>query len=374
MPIHSAFADFDLSAGPDDPATGRPTILLNGEPVRSQGEGHRFLFGWGADWVIKADAEQCPSEVRMWHHISTNYPEDRPFFAPIEAWGVVRGHRMKWIWTAQKLLPILEALRYYYPAEWEAGLRKLAPVLNRHNVRDVELLPDPRGGVFPRNWSLVDGQPVVYDYAMNFRTRLVDEMALSKCPKPKIEVLDPEAARDFAQFRLASVPGQRDPMVVFPSELVFKKPGQGNWKNLGSQICRDHLLLTLNDMPLDCSKRSTTRFVFGWHRFIVKVGFGGQKEVSLWKRLQAEDRKFFNPVVAHGTLENDPWQQHWVAQRILPIKRADGTMSAADWQRAAEVLRPIAEKYHVGALDFQQQRSDDWTVVNGQPVILDYGC
>jgi len=140
--------------------------------------------------------------------------------------------------------------------------------------------------------------------------------------------------------------------------------------------------LLLNGKVPSYLNRQTNRQLIRWRRYIVKIGpgieFGGIGEVKRMRVFAPEDRRFFNPIVAHGRIENDPKDRRWVAQPILPIQQSFMKYSNSDHQQAWETLQPLRERYYVpnvGLLPLGDQGvlcPWNWCIVEGQPVIFDY--
>ena len=140
--------------------------------------------------------------------------------------------------------------------------------------------------------------------------------------------------------------------------------------------------LTLDGKLIPKNKRETNREVFGWKRFIVKVGaqFGSATEIKLWSTIRQNpvDRRYFCPVVAWGLVCDPPLYDAWVAMPVLPVKRAVYTYSDAEWRAAWGRLEPIAKKYHLLSVRLertpeQRLKPHNWTIFKGNPVIIDYG-
>jgi len=132
----------------------------------------------------------------------------------------------------------------------------------------------------------------------------------------------------------------------------------------------------LDGVVIGRARRSTSRLVFGYGRYIVKVGHQSRNEVEVWDGLPDVDRPYFAAPVAWGTVEGDVERRWWVAQRVLPIKRALQCYSLAEWQTAWEELYPVLLRNDIRDVLFDEvigmPRPHNWTIVDDAPVVFDY--
>lgn len=137
------------------------TILIDGVPTEEKllsgvdGGYSRKIF-FVKDLVIKITIhgigsriwDQSGNELKIWRSLRT---EDRPHFAEVVEGGNIPG--VNWSWVAQRYLN-LETMR---PVPKDiVGL--IDSLKTRYNLRDLH------GDYCGRNWGMVNGVPVIYDY------------------------------------------------------------------------------------------------------------------------------------------------------------------------------------------------------------------
>ncbi len=105
---------------------------------------------------------------------------------------------------------------------------------------------------------------------------------------------------------------------------------------------------------------SNGRSLYITNKYILKVDDRGydHDDLSVWKRIKREDRKYFVPVLAQGyTQDGDCWS----VQPLLDL----------DWDKTEEaevIVDELTDKY--GLDDIHE---DNWAMYHGQPVLFDYG-
>lgn len=134
----------------------------------------------------------------------------------------------------------------------------------------------------------------------------------------------------------------------------------------------------LNGVEIRRARRSGSRLSFGYGRHIIKVGLQSRFEVEMWDRLHGDDRPYFAEPVAWGTVENDFERRWWIAQRVLPIKRAFQRYTVADWRAAWDFLIDVLDRNDIQDVGYEDDGRDacphNWTIVNGRPIVFDYAC
>lgn len=137
------------------------TILIDGEPGEERelnalgGYSRRIIFV--RDLVIKITFhgigspiwDQSGNELKIWRSLRT---EDRHHFAEVVEGGIVPV--VGWSWVAQRFLKFDEDLR---PVPDEI-FNLIDSLKVRYSLRDLS------GNLCGRNWGMVNGIPVIYDY------------------------------------------------------------------------------------------------------------------------------------------------------------------------------------------------------------------
>lgn len=110
---------------------------------------------------------------------------------------------------------------------------------------------------------------------------------------------------------------------------------------------------------------------------VIKITFHGigsqiwdqsANELKVWKSLRDEDRKHFAEVVDGGKVHGIDWS--WVAQRFMNFEKPwDYNHVPADIQILVDTLK---ERYALRDLH-GNYCGRNWGMVNGVPVIYDYG-
>jgi hypothetical protein len=138
------------------------TILIDGESgeerlLRPEGGFSRKIL-FVKNLVIKITQEsvddnrwdQSTNEFKIWQ---TLMDEDRKHFAEVVDGGKVMG--MNWSWVAQRYLNFENPWMHCVPPDIQALIESLKV---RYNLLDIY------GSYCGRNWGVVNGTPVIYDY------------------------------------------------------------------------------------------------------------------------------------------------------------------------------------------------------------------
>jgi hypothetical protein len=112
-------------------------------------------------------------------------------------------------------------------------------------------------------------------------------------------------------------------------------------------------------------------------KFILKLDSSdipqGEREADIWANLDPEDAIYFLPILTHGTVEINGRTRHYIIQEIVNLDSSAGSDVAYGLWNA--VLAPVVEKYDVGddVGDDLGEYFSNWALVDGNPVIYDYG-
>jgi len=103
--------------------------------------------------------------------------------------------------------------------------------------------------------------------------------------------------------------------------------------------------------------------------FIVKVDSTSdetpeaENEMEIWDKLDEEDRQHFVPILCGSVDEG------WVCQEYLEIKHSPKLEQKLRNRLWKEIIEPLSEKYYLYDVTHQW----NWGLVNGIPMIYDYG-
>lgn len=114
------------------------------------------------------------------------------------------------------------------------------------------------------------------------------------------------------------------------------------------------------------------RSVYICDEYVVKFDDHGYEhdDMTIWKSIQREDRKYFVPTLAEG--ETDAGTR-WSVQpyvELTPIEYVDDDVLDA----ARSIVIDLVDKYGLQDLDYYREETPrNWGIHEGQPIIFDYG-
>jgi len=143
---------------------------------------------------------------------------------------------------------------------------------------------------------------------------------------------------------------------------------------------RDRKVIVGMDVIEEVHPGSGVRDTFFWGDLVVKIAYGAYKyqtnrELYHWcEKVEEEDRQYFTPIIAHGESENEDQPFSWVIQPYMEMEFP--TVGSREPSTARAIIEHLVTKYNFGDI-FTSSEGDtycNWSIVNGHPMIHDYGA
>jgi hypothetical protein len=105
------------------------------------------------------------------------------------------------------------------------------------------------------------------------------------------------------------------------------------------------------------------RNVYMTKDYVIKVDDNGyhHDDMGVWMQIEPEDQQYFVPCIAQGETEDGT---RWSVQPFVNFN----TRESAKNDNARAIVYELIDKYNLSDM-----HSDNWGVIDGKPIIFDYG-